>query len=105
MRVENRSSSVWPDRSASEFRTSFEELYAMVASIRSWDSAECWLSPNVSVIRHQREAQGRDGEEYTWTRVVVFEAKDGRCTRMCEFDDEAAAFAFAQERVRHADQR
>ena len=34
MRVENRSGSVFPDRSATELRASLEELNAMVASVR-----------------------------------------------------------------------
>ncbi len=50
---------------------------------------------------------GRDGERYEWTRIYVFEARDGRCTGLCEFElnDEAAAFAYAEERVRLAEQR
>jgi hypothetical protein len=36
--------------------------------------------------------------------LVVFEASEGRATHLCEFDldDEAAAFAYAEERVRRA---
>jgi hypothetical protein len=105
MCVENRSRSGLPDRSAAQLRTGFADLYAMVASAQSWNSAECWLSPTVVVGRHERQAVGRDGEQYAWTRLVVFEAVDGRCTGMCEFepDDEEAAFAYADERVRRAE--
>jgi hypothetical protein len=46
MRVENRSRSFFPDRSAAELRASLEELGVMVASARSWSSAICWLSPS-----------------------------------------------------------
>jgi hypothetical protein len=79
----------------------------MVASLRSWDAAECWLDPTCAVIRHEREAAGADGERYEWTRLLVFEIGDGRCTGLCEFevDDEAAAFAYAEERVRRAEHR
>ncbi len=101
MRVENRSSSVWPDRSAAELRTSLEELTAMVASARSWNSVECWLSPTLCVGRHERQTVGLNGEQYAWTQLFVFEARDGRCAGLCEFelDDEEAAFAYAEERV------
>jgi hypothetical protein len=79
-----------------------EELNAMVASARSWNSAECWLDSTCGVVRHERQAVGLDGEQYAWTRLFVFEARDGRCTAMCEFElgDEAAAFAYAKERIR-----
>jgi hypothetical protein len=103
-RVENRSRGVFPDRSAADLRASFEDLYAMVATVRSWNSAECPVSPTCSVVRHEREAVGRDGEKYSWTRIYVFETRDGRAAGWCEFDldDEAAAFAYAEERMRQA---
>ena len=37
--LENRSRSAFPERSAAEFRASIEELDAMVASARTWNSA------------------------------------------------------------------
>ena len=100
-RIENRSSTPFPDRSAAELRASLEELYAMVASARSWNSAECWLSPTCGVVRHDREAVGNDGEQFAWTRLYVFVARGGRCADWCEFEvtDEAAAFAYAEERA------
>jgi hypothetical protein len=54
------------------------------------------------VARQQREAVGRDDEQYVWTRIMVSEVRDGRLTSACEFevDDEEAAFAYAEERVR-----
>jgi hypothetical protein len=72
--------------------------------MRAWHSATCWVSPTCCVSRNERIAVGRDGEHYAWTRIYVFEFLQGRCTAMCEFDldDEAAAFAYAQERVRAA---
>ena len=107
MRVENRSASVFPHRSAAELRSSYEQLNALVASSRSWNSAECWLSSNVVVARHERQASGPDAEQYSWTRLYVFETVDGRCTGLCAFelDDEAAAFAYAEDRVSLAEQR
>ena len=100
-RIENRSSSPFPDRSAAELRASFEDLYGMVQSARSWNSAECWLSPTCGVVRHEREAVGHDEQQFAWTRLYVFEARDGRSAGWCEFepDDEAAAFAYAEERA------
>lgn len=100
-RVENRSSSAFPDRSATELRASLEDLNTMVTSVRSWNSVERWLSSTCGVVRHEREAVGQDGEQFAWTRVYVFEARDGRCVGWCEFelDDEAAAFAYAKERA------
>jgi hypothetical protein len=107
IRVKNRSSSAFPDRSAAELRTAWEELDAMVAALREWHSAICWLSPTCCVIRHERAAVGRDGEQYRWTRLLVVEFRDGWVASLCEFeiDDEEAAFAYAEERVRRAEHR
>jgi ketosteroid isomerase-like protein len=107
IRVVSRSRRGFPDRSAAEFRSSFEELNTMLASSRVWNSAERWLSPTCCVCRNERRAVGREGEKYEWTRVFVFEVADGRCTSMCEFevDDEQAAFTYAEERVRRAEHR
>jgi class 3 adenylate cyclase/ketosteroid isomerase-like protein/tetratricopeptide (TPR) repeat protein len=101
-RVENRSRSAFPDRSAAELRATFEDLTAMVASSRTWNSVLCWLSPNWCVGRNERQAVGRDGEQYAWARIYVFEVRDGRMAALCEFDieDEAAAFGYAEERMR-----
>jgi hypothetical protein len=43
-----------------------------------------------------------DGERYEWERLLVTEFRNGRCTALCEFelDDEEAAFAYAEERIR-----
>jgi limonene-1,2-epoxide hydrolase len=102
MRVVNRSSSAFPDRSAAELRASFEELNAMVASTRSWNSAECWLDSNCGVVRYERQAVGLDGEQFAWTRLFVFDARNGQATGMCEFEpeNENEAFAYAEERMR-----
>ena len=104
MRIENRSSSVFPDRSAAELRATFETLSTMVVSAQSWNSAECWLDATCGVIRYEREAVGLDGERYTWTRLFVSEFRDGQLASMCEFelDDEETAFAYAEERVQAA---
>ncbi len=90
------------DRSAAEFRASVENLHAMVASARSWESAVCWLSPTLAVSRYEREAVGPDGERLRWTHIIVNEIRDGRIESAClfDFDDEDAAFAYAEERVR-----
>ncbi len=102
MRIDNRSRSAFPDRSASDLRASSGELNAMFDSVRIWLSAVCWVSPAWSVARFEREAVGLDGEHYAWTRLIVLETRDGRIESMCQFelDDEEAAFAFAEERVR-----
>jgi hypothetical protein len=104
MRAENRSRSGIPDRSASALRAGFGELNAMVASSRTWFSAVCWVSPALIVPRLEREAVGRDSEQYTWTRLVVTEIRDGRIASICEFEpeNEEEAFAYAQERIRAA---
>jgi ketosteroid isomerase-like protein len=105
--VENRSRSAFPDRSAAELRASAEELLAMVDSVRTWHSTVCWVSPTICVARDEREAIGRDREQYSWTRLHVGEIRDGRVTSACQFeiDDEAAAFAYAEQRVRDAEGR
>ena len=61
-----------------------------------------WVSPTVVVARFEREAVGQDGEQYSWTRLMSCEVRDGRVASMCEFelDDEEAAFAYAEERMR-----
>ncbi|OBK72686.1 nuclear transport factor 2 family protein [Mycobacterium sp. 1164985.4] len=104
LRIENRSRSAFPDRSATELRKTLEDLSSIVASVREWHSASCWLSPNVCVGRHEREAIEHDGERYSWTRLMVFEVRDGRMASMCVFepDDEHAAFAYAEELVLEA---
>ena len=86
LRVENRSRSAFPDRSAAELRASFEELSDMVASFRAWNSAVSWLSPRWSVARHEREAVGLDGEKFEWARLLVIEYRDGRFASLCNFD-------------------
>lgn len=100
----SRSSAGFPDRSISELRASYEDLCAMVASLRSWHSAERWVSPTLVVARHEREATGHDGERYEWTRLIVGEFRDGRARHLCEFDigDEDNAFAYAEELARRA---
>ena len=105
--IENRSRSVFPDRSAAEFRASVEKLNTMVAASRSWNAALCWLSPNWVVARQQREAVGPDGEPYAWTRIFVAEIRDGRMKSLCQFEleDEEDAFAYAQEHIRAASSR
>jgi hypothetical protein len=79
----------------------------MVRSARTWLSAVCWVSPAWAVTRLDREAVGRDGEQYAWTRLVVNEISDGLLASMCEFEleDEEAAFAYAEERMPAASSR
>lgn len=100
--IENRSRSIFGNRSAAEFWSSIEELSAMVSGSRMWDAAVRWLSPRICVARSEREADGRDGEHYAWTHIAVTEVRDGRLMSACLFepDDEAAASAYAEERVR-----
>jgi hypothetical protein len=102
MRVENRSRTGFPDRSATDLRASFTELNAMVATTRTWPSAVCWVSPAWHVTRLEREAVGADSERYEWTRLLVNELRGGLVMFSCEFDleDEEAAFAYAEERLR-----
>jgi len=101
LRFQSRSHSVFPDRSAAELRASFEELYSMVSSVQSRFSAVRWMSPTLMVGRLDREAVGRDGEQYTWTRILVNQYRDGLFASTCEFerDDEDQAFAYAQTLV------
>jgi ketosteroid isomerase-like protein len=59
----------------------------------------------LAVGRFERDAVGRDGERYAWTLIDVAEIRDGRVAFTCQFelDDEAAAFAYAEECIRAAD--
>ena len=79
----------------------------MVSSSRIWLSAVQWLSPNCAVARQEREAVGKEGEKYTWTRIYVCEFEDGLVTALCDFDVEfeEQAFAYAEERMRAAQSR
>lgn len=103
--VENRSRSVLSDRTAADFRAGVEALMAMVESLRTWNSAVCWLSPTCGVCRNEREGTGRDGEKYAWSDLEVFVIRDGRVASACmfELDDEESAFAYAEDRVRRAE--
>jgi hypothetical protein len=105
--IESRTRSGFPDRSASDVCANINEINALVASWRMWISAACWLSPNWGVLRVDREAVGNDGEQFAWTRLSVTQASDGRLGSMCEFEpeDEEAAFAYAEERMRAATSR
>ncbi|MCB0945200.1 MAG: adenylate cyclase, partial [Mycobacterium sp.] len=107
LRIESRSRSVFPTRTAAELRRSVEELGAMLTSYRVWGPAVCWLSTNWVMARHEREGVGRNGEEFSWSRLYVGETHGGRFTSLCEFDvdDEEAAFAYAEERIRAAASR
>ncbi len=102
LRIESRSRSAFPDRSAADLRVSLDELGEMVTSVRTWNSAVCCVSPTWIVARMERDAVGLDGERYEWTRIYVGEYRHGRLVSLCEFeiDDEDAAFAYAEERVR-----
>jgi ketosteroid isomerase-like protein len=99
LRIENRSCSVFPDRDAEELRASYEELHAMVPTLRSWFSALRWLSPTVYIGRLEREGLGHDGERYSWSRILVNQYLDGRLASICNFDedDADAALAYAEE--------
>jgi len=57
LRIENRSRSAFPDRSAAELRASVEELDAMVASVRTWNSPFAGCRRRGYVARHEREAR------------------------------------------------
>ena len=53
------------------------------------------------MARHERQAAGHDSEAFTWSRLYVAEVRDGQSVSLCEFDvdDEAAAFAYAEDRM------
>ncbi|BBY60121.1 hypothetical protein [Mycolicibacterium sarraceniae] len=87
------------DRSADDLRASLEQLYGMVAAVRSWFPALRWLSPTLLVARLDREGTGPDGERYSWVRILVISYRDGLLASIGEFDadDDAAAFAYASE--------
>ena len=103
MRFENRSKSAFADRSAAEFRTSFEELNAMVASARTWNSADVLAIAGLQ--RCPPGAGGRGTRRRAVRMVATVRGRGpdgGRCLGLCEFelDDEESAFAYAEERVR-----
>ncbi len=96
------------DRSAADLRVTYEDLTAMMESTRIWHSSIHWLSPTVAIGRFEGgEAVGRDGKRHAWSFVDVAGVLDGRLDWACQFDldDEAAAFAYAEQRVRAAEDR
>jgi ketosteroid isomerase-like protein len=99
LRIENRSRSGFPDRSAADLRASLVELRNMVPSVQAWFSTIVWLAPDKFIGRLQREGRGDDGERFEWTRILVGVYRDGRLSSLCDFDDddEDAAFAYARE--------
>ncbi len=99
--VQNRSRGVFGDRSAAELISTEDDLKAMIASARTWYSTVSWLSPLCFVARIEREALGEDGEQYAWSGIVTAELRGGRFAWACQFelDDEATAFAYAEERM------
>ena len=102
LHIENRSRSAIPDRSAKDLIASFEDLQALTSSSRTWISAVRWLSPTVSVVRSNARPSGTTAKSTPGHGFCVSEFRDGRFASMCEFDveDEEAAFAYAEERVR-----
>ena len=63
----------------------------------------CWLSPTCAVARvRARGGRDRTANSTRGPWLIVCEVRDGRVASMCEFDleDEDAAFAYAEERVR-----
>ena len=102
LRIESRSRSLFPIPHRRGTPRSVEELGAMVESYRVWGPAACWLSSEWMVGVTTREAIGRDGEKYEWARIYVARIQNGLFTSLCEFDvdDEDAAFAYAEERMR-----
>lgn len=100
LRIENRSRSAFPDRSAAELRASVAELNGMMSSIRAWNSALQWVSPRAVVMRMEREATGPDGEPYAWNRLLVAEFHAGLISALCEFDidDAEQAVGYARQR-------
>ena len=73
----------------------------MLGSVQAWFSSVRWLSPTLFVGHLDREGLGRDGERYTWSRILVCTYDDGRLASICDFEgeDEAAAFAYAEEQL------
>ena len=65
------------------------------------------MSTSCCVSRLEREAIGQEGERYSWTTIYVSEVRNGRVAAVRQFDleDEEAAFAYAEERVRAATSR
>lgn len=99
LQIESRSRSVFPRRTVAELRQSVEALGAMVEAYRVWGSATHWVSDNVFVSRHEREAIGRDGQPFAWSRLYAARIQDGLINALCEFDvtDEDAALTYAEE--------
>ena len=66
-----------------------------------------WLSPDCAVVRQEREATGPDGETFAWTQLYAGRFPGDVVIWVCEFevDDEDAAFAYAEERMRVAPSR
>ena len=59
----------------------------MVASARIMAFGRVLAVADLVVARFEREAVGRDGEQYAWTRLHVCEIRDGRLASMCAVRD------------------
>ena len=63
-------------------------------------SAAHWLSPACGVFLADVQARGTDTENYGWARIYVAEFSGGLLASIRQFEDEGAAFAYAEERIR-----
>ncbi len=75
----------------------------MVSSARAWHSAMRWLSPSCCVTRLDREAVGpRRRTLRVDANLCQRGPRSAGWRRLCQFEleDEEAAFAYAEERVR-----
>ena len=87
------------ERSLDEFFRWLRERADQVSSVRNFCSVIRWLSPECFVALGDVQAQGSNNEEYTWARIYVGELRDGLLASMRQFDDEAAAFNYAEARI------
>ena len=67
-----------------------------VSSQRHWVPVLHWLSPSCVVGQGEIEGVGDDGEKYGWSFTYVGEYRDGLLATVREFDDEQAAFIYAE---------
>ncbi len=104
LQIENRSRSAFPLRTATDLGASPENSTPWSTSVRTWNSGRRAGCPRRgSIARTEREAIGPRRRDLRVDMVIVSELRDGRLVsivRSSTLEDEEAAFAYAEERIR-----
>ena len=92
---------VAPVRTIDEVVAWWRDRAGQVESVRNWNSAIEWISPEVTVATGEARGISRDGAEYAWSGIYVGVFRGGLFESIYgfELEDEDAAFAYAESLV------